>query len=46
MMKRKDYQNPTTKVVQLQHRTTLLAGSDIPSQSTVQDYEWQDVVEE
>ena len=26
-MKRKDYQKPTMKVVQLQHQTHLLAGS-------------------
>ena len=27
-MKRKDYQKPTMQVVQLQHRTMLLAGSN------------------
>ena len=27
-MKRKDYQKPTMKVVQLQHQTYLLAGSN------------------
>ena len=27
-MKRKDYQKPTMQVVQLQHRTILLAGSN------------------
>ena len=36
-MKTKDYQKPTTKVVQLQHQCHILAGSEVRS-AGVQDY--------
>ena len=44
-MKRKDYQRPTMKVVQLQHQTYLLAGSDVEAirngYGTAQEYDWE-----
>ncbi len=40
MMKRKDYQNPTTKVVKLQHRAHLLAGSNKDTVSATMDGTW------
>ena len=42
-MKRKDYQEPTMKVVQLRHRTKLMSGSpnDTVSPTSVID-DWQD----
>jgi hypothetical protein len=43
-MKRKDYQKPTMKVVQLQHRTHLLQASGQKSgkMNNPDDYELQD----
>ena len=45
-MKRKDYQKPTMKVVQLQHQTHLLAGSGVKSMRSgygdAQVEEWDD----
>ena len=38
-MKRKDYQKPTMRVVKLQHRTCMLAGSPLTSTSTNLDEE-------
>ena len=44
MMKRKDYQNPTTKVVKLQHRTHLLAGSKDTVSATMEGtFEEEDI---
>ena len=40
-MKRKDYQKPTMEIVQLQHQTHLLAGSDMNVRSTM-DTEWEE----
>jgi len=43
-MKRKDYQKPTMKAVQLQHQTHLLAGSGVEANrsgyGTVQEDDW------
>lgn len=43
-MKRKDYEKPTMKVVQLQQQTHLLAGSGVESMRTgygdAQEEEW------
>jgi hypothetical protein len=44
-MKRKDYQKPTMKVVQLKHRSQILAGSQVESVG-VQNYTWQEEDEE
>ena len=38
-MNRKDYQNPTMKVIQLQQRTHILGGSNAPSLEKPSDYE-------
>ena len=39
-MKRKDYRKPTMKVVELQHRTMLLAGSQLDGKlDDPEDYE-------
>ena len=41
MMKRKEYQNPTVKIVVLTHRTCLLSGSGNPEGhggASTQDY--------
>ena len=44
-MKRKDYQRPTMKVVQLQHQTHLLAGSGVEANrsgyGTAEEEEWE-----
>ena len=44
-MKRKDYQKPTMKVVILQHRTQLLAGSGVQSMRSgygeAQEEDWE-----
>ena len=44
-MKRKDYQKPTMKVVILQHRTMLLAGSGVQSMRSgygeAQEEDWE-----
>jgi hypothetical protein len=44
-MKRKDYQRPTMKVVQLQHQTHLLAGSGVEANrsgyGTAQEDVWE-----
>lgn len=46
-MKRKDYEEPTIKVVELQHRTMLLAGSTVESGSAgVENYGWNTPSEE
>jgi hypothetical protein len=45
-MKRKDYEKPTTRVVQLRHKSHILAGSVGGSQATVQDYGWNTEDEE
>ena len=42
-MKRKDYQKPTMKVVQLQHQARLLQAS---GQADVQNYKWNEEVTE
>ena len=45
MMKRKEYQNPTVKIVVLTHRTCLLSGSgDTEGQggASTQDYNLND----
>ena len=39
IMKRKDYQSPTMTVVQLKHRSQILAGSQV--QATMDD-EWEE----
>ena len=44
-MKRKDYQKPTTKVVQLQHRAQLLQASPVENVG-VQKYNWNSETEE
>ena len=38
-MKRKDYQKPTMRLVQLHHRTHLLHTSDPPKMNKNDDYE-------
>ena len=44
-MKRKDYQRPTMKVVELQQRTMLLAGSGVQSMRSgygeAQEEDWE-----
>ena len=43
-MKRKDYRKPTMKVVELQHRTMILAGSVEANRSgygTAEELEWE-----
>lgn len=40
-MKRKDYEKPTMQVVELQHRTMILAGSPVASMSV--EYEEEDL---
>ena len=45
-MKKKDYQTPTMQVVQLQHRSQILAGSVQSPSNTVEDYNWNDYEEE
>lgn len=44
-MKRKDYQKPTTRVVELQHQTHLMAGSGVQSMRSgygeAQEEEWE-----
>ena len=44
-MKRKDYQRPTMKVVQLQHQTHLLADSGVEANrsgyGTAQEEDWE-----
>ena len=42
-MKRKDYQKPTTTIVKLKQRSSILAGSPVPPQKRgdVEDYEVQ-----
>lgn len=44
-MKKKDYQKPTMKVVQLKHQSHILAGSQVESVG-VQNYNWQTEEEE
>ena len=44
-MKRKNYETPTMKVVQLQHQCHILAGSQVESVD-VQNYNWQTEEEE
>ena len=41
-MKRKDYERPTMKVVELQHRTMLLQASG-QVQATIDDTPWEEV---
>ena len=42
-MNKKDYQRPTTKVVQLKHQCHILAGSQLAGQlEDPDDYELQD----
>ena len=43
IMKKKDYQKPTMRVVMLQHRTQLLQASGSES---LQDYNWNDYTDE
>ena len=43
-MKRKNYERPTTKVVQLQHQGMLMTSGG--RQATVQDYDWNTETEE
>ena len=43
-MKRKDYEKPTMKVVELNHRTMLLAGSN--GGGNLLDYNWNNPNEE
>ena len=38
-MNRKDYQKPTMKVIKLQQRTYILAGSETPPLRKPDDYE-------
>ena len=45
-MKRKDYERPTMKVVQLKHKCQILAGSVQSRQATLQDYGWETETEE
>ena len=45
-MKKKDYEKPTTQVVELKHQAQLLQSSPQDSSNTVQDYYWNDVSEE
>ena len=42
-MKKKEYESPTTQIVELQHRTMLLAGSAKRNQlDDLEDYELDD----
>lgn len=46
-MNKKDYQEPTMMVVKLQHRENVLQASGEPrGRSSVQDYDWNNEVEE
>ena len=46
-MNKKVYQEPTMMVVKLQHQSHILAASGEPrGRSSVQNYDWQDDVEE
>ena len=45
-MKRKDYEKPTTQVIELQHQTHMLQSSPQDSQAGVQNYNWNDIGEE
>jgi hypothetical protein len=45
-MKRKDYERPTMKVFQLQHKCQILAGSVQSRQAAVEDYGWNEYEEE
>jgi hypothetical protein len=41
-MNAKTYETPTMKVVKLQQRRHILAGSEFHGQAGMQDYSWQD----
>ena len=45
MIKRKDYNRPTMKVVQLQHQGMLMTSTQ-GKEAGVQSYNWNDVTEE
>lgn len=46
-MKKKDYEKPTTQVVELQQQAhMMLQASPLAGQNRVQDYNWNDVSEE
>lgn len=45
-MKKKDYEKPTTQVVELQQQAHMLQASPLAGQNRVQDYNWNDVSEE
>ena len=46
-MNKKDYQEPTMMVVKLQHRENVLQSSgETRGRSSVQDYDWNNEVEE
>ena len=38
-MKKKEYMQPATQVVELRHQPTLLAGSGVPQDAEHSDYE-------
>ena len=42
-MKKKEYERPSTRVIELQHKTHLLQAS---GQADVQNYQWNNVDEE
>ena len=45
-MRKKDYQKPTTMVVPLKQQCHILAGSAKDGHTGVQNYDWNDEIEE
>ena len=41
-MKQKEYKKPTMQVVELMHRSAILAGSVNDGQESLQDYKWHE----
>ena len=41
-MKQKEYKKPTMQVVELMHRSAILAGSVNDGQESLQDYKWNE----
>ena len=41
-MKQKEYKKPTMQVVELMHRSAILAGSVNDGQESLQDYTWHE----
>ncbi len=45
-MRKRNYQKPSMKVVELRHRGMLMTSGVSASQATLQDYGWQTETEE